>query len=139
VDKPSAYIFDIDGTLAKCGERGVFDFEKCDQDLLVESVALIIDRLRGPYSIVFLTGRSEQYRGKTEEWLMRHQISYDELIMRPDGDKTTDFLLKEKIYFERIEPKWRIMGVFEDRLRVCRMWHSIGLLVFRVGDPDADY
>lgn len=27
----------------------------------------------------------------------------------------------------------------DDRLRVCRMWHSLGLPVFRVGDPDADF
>jgi len=43
------------------------------------------------------------------------------------------------LYEKCIKGKFNVNAVFDDRLQVCRMWHELGLPLFRVGDPDADF
>jgi hypothetical protein len=59
----------------------------------------------------------------------------------PNGkpDYRPDYIVKEEIYRRDIEPLYDVKFAIDDRLQVCRMWHSIGIPVFRVGDPDADF
>lgn len=71
---PSAVMCDIDGTLALRGDRGPYDFTRCDEDLLNVSVRHALDSFRRADDdvIVLLSGRGEEHREKTEEWLRRH-------------------------------------------------------------------
>ena len=143
--KPKAYIFDIDGTLAKKHpDRDIFEFDKVHMDLLHENVVLLYKCLRAHlvdhgYIFLIVSGRSEDSQEVTEKWLKRNHIKYNALYLRPSGDRREDTIVKEEIYNNEIMHQYDVVGVFEDRLRVARMWHSLGLTVFRVGDPDADF
>ena len=137
----SAYIFDIDGTLASMNGRKPYDIELIHKDLPIAPVVNLYKHLRQttPHTFFLITGRGEECRESTEAWLAKEGIEYDELHMRPLGDKQQDMVVKWGIYHEHLHGDYSIAGVFEDRLRCVRMWHELGLPVFRVGDPDADF
>lgn len=60
--------------------------------------------------------------------------------MRPKNDNRKDSVVKKEMFDKYIRDKYYIEAVFDDRLQVCQMWHNeIGLPLFRVGDPDADF
>ncbi|ALY08413.1 polynucleotide kinase [Arthrobacter phage Thunderclap] len=137
-----AYIFDIDGTLAIMGDRGPYDGHLVHLDTVEENVATVLDLLEQNYYIYIVTGRDEKYRYITEKWLSDAGIVYDKLLMRPtqpDGEKKTeDSIVKYRLFQEHIAPERpRIMGVFDDRHRVLRMWRKLGLTTFHINGPDA--
>jgi len=139
--KEKAYIWDIDGTLAgfveHCDRKCL---EKMKTREVIEEAAYLCRILAmSGYCIIILTGRSEESRLVTARWLDEAQIPHHVLLMRKDEDHRKDMEVKEEIYHERIKDTYHVLGVFDDRLRVCQMWHRIGLTVFRVGDPDSCY
>lgn len=134
------YIFDIDGTLATMGNRSPYDWSKVGVDTVNESVRDVLRSLRKDYSsIIILSGRDSICRGETEDWLNKNGISYGALYMRPEGDMRKDVEVKEELYNNHIKGKYNILGVFDDRLQVCRLWYKLGLSLFRVGNPDAEF
>lgn len=139
--KSLAYIFDIDGTLADHkGVRSPFDYSKVSHDKPMESVKAVYEALKNDgYWIVVVSGRDSVCRQDTEEWLSNNEIEYDELFMRPEGNTEKDYKIKQRIFWKDIVPRYDVMGVFDDRLQVCRMWHSIGVPVFKVGCPDEEF
>ncbi len=66
---------DWDGFFAECGGDGVFEETKA----LLELMDLTL-------TIVLLTSRPTWIQKATLDWLSRHEIRYDLLIMRPLGD-----------------------------------------------------
>lgn len=128
-----AWIFDIDGTLAKMNGRGPFEWHRVGEDDPIEHVALVAADLSGNAEIVLVSGRDESCREQTEEWLERHDLSfYTDLLMRPANDYRKDSIVKEEIFWRDIAPRWRIHGVFDDRDQVVEMWRSLGLPCFQV-------
>lgn len=143
---PEAYIFDIDGTIATMYDRNgkrmrsPYDLGMVEIDRTIPSVTRILGTLhRAGYKIVLLSGRDGSAREKTEYWLAKHGIPYDDLFMRPTGNNEKDFRIKKEIFFNDVAPKYRVMGVFDDRPSVCRMWHNIGVTLFKVGDPVKEF
>lgn len=143
---PKAYIFDIDGTLAIHTSRTAFEYEKCGTDSVNMYTKRILDSVYDVLPnytdhIIIVSGRpgKESIKEKTVMWLEENEIHYDKLYMIDENDSSRDDLVKRKIYEEHIKNKYEVMGVFDDRLRTCRMWHLMGLPVFRVGDPDANF
>ncbi len=59
--------------------------------------------------------------------------------MRESGDFRPDDIIKREIFDRKIRGVYNVKFVIDDRLKVCRMWHQLGLNLFRVGDPDADF
>jgi hypothetical protein len=88
-------------------------------------------------AIVFCTGRDEYSRAETEGWLdLFVGVPYEGLFMRPWRDGRRDSIVKQEIFESQIRDRWRIVGVFEDRQHVVRMWRSLGLTVFQVAEGD---
>jgi len=130
-----AVICDLDGTLALLNGRNPYDASTCENDILNKHVAdLLKDK-----NVIFVSGRTDNYKEQTINFLNKHNLDYIHLFMRKTGDNRKDSIIKEEIYREHIEPFYNITHVFDDRLQVCRMWYNIGLPLFRVGDPDADF
>mgnify|MGYP003433581663 FL=1 len=50
--------------------------------------------------------------------------------MRQFKDMRSDDIVKEEMYNTHIKDKYEVIGVFDDRLKVCRMWYKLGLFVF---------
>lgn len=146
VGKPACVMVDIDGTLARRTNRGPYDYDKCGDDALNQYVLDAVNSiciLRNA-KLFILSGRDSRCRALTETWLVdQHVLREFELakhfFMRSNGDRRPDDVVKKEIFDHHIRDNYQVVAVFDDRLRVCRLWHSLGLPLFRVGDPDASY
>lgn len=139
---PKAIIVDIDGTLAHMdGGRGPFEWDKVEQDKLDNEVAAIVKALErtGEWKIVVLSGRDNICRPQTERWLARHGIRYSDLFMRAKDDSRKDSVIKSEIFWRDVAPKYDVRMVIDDRPQVTRMWRSMGLKVFQVGNPYIEF
>lgn len=82
--------------------------------------------------VIILTGRGEEHRKVTEQWLAAHGIVYDALAMRPEGDRTDDHILKMQ-YIRDVEADgWEVIGLFDDRKRICDAAREHGITVFQM-------
>ncbi|MEU5596663.1 AAA family ATPase [Streptomyces sp. NPDC020298] len=131
---PSAIMCDIDGTLALMGNRGPYDFTRCGEDALNESVrrALVSFRLANNDEIVLLSGRGEEFREQTEGWLTRHAVPYDELWMRPAGDTRRDDIVKAELFDAHLRHRYNVRVSLDDRDRVVALWRRMGLPTWQV-------
>lgn len=135
---PNALLCDIDGTLALFDRKVVNAYDRdFTKDAVNRPVYILLNQYNAP--AILVTGRQEKHREQTELWLKMHDIPYDKLHMRQTDDMRSDYTIKQEIYNEHIKNKANILAVFDDRLSVCRLWHELGLPLFRVGDPDADF
>lgn len=148
-EKPRCVICDIDGTLAhNVKGRDIHDLKRVHEDVCDPFMGFALDafanygmELNGhPYpEIILLTGRQENSREVTEQWLSANAIPYDKLIMKKEGDTRPDTEFKRDIYHKEIEPDYGVLCVFEDRPCCCRMWRELGLKVADLGNPYVDF
>lgn len=152
------YIFDLDGTLANCAHRLCYIngetknwrafFEACADDRPIHSTIATLKALRrSGAEIRIWTGRSDEVRVLTLEWLHRHGCMRSlwnplrrasELRMRKAGDHRPDHELK--LEWLNAEIDWwggeYITAVFEDRARVVQMWREAGVPCYQVAPGD---
>jgi predicted kinase len=131
-DLPKCIICDLDGTLAKMDGRGPHEQWKCNKDKVNESVLLIINSLWIKYPIILFSGRFEQYRPQTIEFLDEYNIPHDGLYMRKDDDYRKDSIVKEEMFFEHVDGQYKVEFVMEDRDQCVRLWRDLGLSCFQV-------
>jgi hypothetical protein len=129
-----AIICDIDGTLALIHGRNPFDASRCERDLINEPVVNIARQYKAlGYTIILLSGRSAAHRIQTLNWLSAHQIPYDHLYMRYQGDMRKDSIIKKELYEKHIKGVYYIDFVLDDRNQVVDMWRKeAGLLCLQV-------
>ena len=139
---PRAVICDLDGTLAKIGDRSPYCASNCDltdspNDWVVETVKLYYN---ADYKIIFCSGRMDKDRAPTIRFIEKHLpgMKYV-LLMREDADLRRDDIVKEEIFNKYIKPNYWTKLVIDDRLIVCRKWYEMGLNLFRAGDPDSSF
>lgn len=136
-------VFDLDGTLALIEhrkhlidkERGEPDwgafYRACVNDLPNAPVIALWTLCDAHYESWVVSGRSDEVRRETVEWLRNHRVYPDRLLMRSEGDFTPDDELKRRW----IEPiKDRVLFAVDDRDKVVRMWRSMGVPCFQVAD-----
>lgn len=135
---PSAVMCDIDGTLALTGDRSPYDFSRCGIDALNEPVRYALDAFRRADGdrIVLLSGRGEEHRPQTEEWLERHKVPYDELWMRPLGDTRRDDVVKAELFDAHVRHRYAVRVSLDDRDRVVAVWRRMGLPTWQVNYGD---
>lgn len=131
-------IVDIDGTIADNQHRqSVLEFSpknwdtffsECVNDLPIEPIVGIIQILSSYHSILFVTGRNEKYRIITEAWLHKHEIPFEELYMRPNGDYRCDHEMKEFLLINEIRKQYNPKLAIDDRQSVVDMWRRNGLI-----------
>lgn len=136
---PPAYIFDIDGTIAKMQGRSPFEWHRVGEDKPVPHVIDVCVALwTQGNEIVFLSGRDGVCRPETEKWL-KENIDIPEnhwsLFMREAGNQEKDTTLKPRLFEEYIKGRYNVMAVFDDRPSVVRTWITQGIPVFAVGNP----
>lgn len=133
---PWVILCDIDGTVAQCGDRDIYDGSKVHLDSLILDVADVVWSFadNAGFPVIFMTGRSEEHREATELWLKRHYLDHTALYMRPAGDKRRDDVVKHELFNMHIRGRFNVAAVFDDRNQVVQMWRAIGLRVFQVAD-----
>lgn len=135
-------IVDIDGTLADCEHR-MEHIQKTPRDwdsfyaAAAEDsphwdVINMVNALSEHYCVILLTGRREEIREITEQWLSAHEVEYHALIMRPVGNRDDDHHWKTEVIrqfgFHNVE------FVVEDRNRIVETLRKEGLRVVQVAD-----
>lgn len=142
IGKAGAIIVDLDGTIALLN-RNPYDTDKCDMDILNIPLAKILEGMTYLYRvIIFVSGREDRYWNKTENWIRNNLRFLDssnadyKLFMRKTGDNRADEIIKREIYHQEIEPRYKVLCVFDDRPKVRRMWIDEDLFVFSTNqDP----
>ena len=64
------------------------------------------------------------------------QDEYFQLVMRKDDDNRHDAEVKSEIFDTYIRGKYNVAFILDDRPKIVRMWKSLGLPVFNVGDRE---
>ena len=142
-------VMDIDGTLANCGHR-VHHVNGSKKDWKAFMAALSEDpvipqtqhlnallneqAVTGGMPIFLCSGRSEDERFTTEEWLTKHVIGYDKMYMRKGGDYRADYIIKRELLDEIRADGYEPFIIIDDRQCVVDMWRKEGLFVLQC-DP----
>lgn len=136
----SAIIFDVDGTLALMHDRGPFDWAKVGQDKVNVAVREAYQTFHeAGYHMIVLSGRDAICKEATVKWLTDNSIFYSELHMRAAGDSRPDTVIKKEIFETHIRDRYNVIGVFDDRKGVKRMWVNLGLFVFDCNQLDLEF
>lgn len=134
---PTAYIFDIDGTLAYMNWRSPYDYTKVNEDWVHEDVRWILHILKSAWAkIIICSWRSDSCHAETALWLHENKIPYTHLYMRKDWDTRKDSIIKHEILKERILPKYYVSWVFDDRQQVVDMYRECWIRVYQVAYGD---
>ncbi|HEU0298849.1 MAG TPA: HAD family acid phosphatase [Longimicrobium sp.] len=145
--RPRAMVWDLDGTLSDDTARAHFVeveqgrardwqsyFDAIDTD---PPIAASMEVLRAMHAagirVLFLTGRPEYTRGKTERWLQANGLTeYDALIMRPDGERRPAGFFKADAV-RGLRRNYELVCAFEDRIDVAEALREAGVPVFLYG------
>jgi len=136
---PDIILVDIDGTLAlKSPERDIYDYTKVHLDLPNPSVTHLITQLASHgWKPVVMSGRSEDCREQTQEWLNKHVWPNLPLYMRPSGDHRPDWVIKSELFDEHIRDRFHVRFVLDDRDQVVALWRDrLQLPTWQVNEGD---
>jgi hypothetical protein len=140
-------IVDIDGTLTKVGARVEclkatppdWDsfYARCGEDEAVHQIVMLTRALwEGGYEIALLSGRRESCRVATVEWMERHKVGYNVMLLRADGDHRHDTEVKPELLAKAGIPLDEIAFVLEDRNSMVKKWRELGLICLQVAEGD---
>jgi FMN phosphatase YigB (HAD superfamily) len=143
-------ICDLDGTLfeisenrkalAKEGEWEAFH-GKAEKKEINKDVSTFIQYVKFDYKIIFITGRPEKYRDQTVHDILCNQSYLDfDLLMRPNGDFSSDAELKPKLLNEYLEQNNKkisdVLVALEDRDKMVRCWRDLGIPCWQVRESE---
>jgi predicted kinase len=136
--KIPAIICDLDGTLALLNGRNPYDASECEHDILNEPVAKVLRMFsKNGTAIILLSGRENKFRKETLKFLEKHEIHFDELLMRTTKDFRKDNIIKLELYNNYIKDNFDIEFVLDDRNSVVDMWRKeLQLPTFQVNYGD---
>ena len=99
-----------------------------------------MEALRRFADVWIFSGRSDEVKAKTVDWLCMH-TSFNPwglergglLTMRREGDYTADDVLKKQMLDAMlVDDRQRLVAAFDDRDRVVKMWRDSGVPCFQV-------
>lgn len=148
--KKDAIICDLDGTLCNIDHRlhhvkgpGKKNWKAFCDEIPNDSVnkwchSILWNYMFGcHYEIVYCSGRSDEYRKITEEWLDKHiQLDYDGLYMRRRNDSRADYIAKEIILDFELLTRYNILFAIDDRQQVVDLWRRRGLVALQCSKGD---
>lgn len=152
-EKLPAVICDLDGTFADCEHRRHHvrrtDGQKKDwrsffldmsKDPIIFPVYEILFKFQGTSledcNIVFCSGRPDDYRKLTKEWLAQTGIQYTALYMRNRHDSRQDDIIKEILLDFEILTRFKPKFILDDRDQVVKMWRRRGFMCLQVAEGD---
>ena len=133
---PHCIIVDVDGTLAlKSPNRSIYEYAKVYEDSLNIPVYKAVTSFAGTdCAIIIMSGRDDDCKDVTVEWLMSKNVPFKEIYMRSTGDKRSDDIVKRELFENNLRGRFFVEAVFDDRQKVVDMWRSLGLTTFQVAD-----
>ena len=138
---PRCILVDIDGTVAKMGDRSPFDWHRVGVDTPKWPIIRLVQAMRASgYAIVFFSGRDAVCRPETTAWLVEHfnwPATDFTLVMRPKNDNRKDSIVKAELFQQHILGRYYVEFVVDDRQQVVDMWRRmLGLTCVQVDYGD---
>ena len=117
----------MDQELPKFKKNWKAFFDGIPDDKLNQWCAEILHTMKASHPIVLCSGRDDNQRRMTVDWLDKHEIQYDHLFMRGRGDSRRDDVVKEIILDFEILTRYNVHFTIDDRDQVVKMWRKRGL------------
>jgi hypothetical protein len=146
--RPTAYIFDVDGTLANVdpylhhvrgSNRDYEAFHEASIDALpnVDVVEMLNNAVADQHAIIVVTSRKDKWRGLTSLWLMKNNLRSHALFMRSDEDNRSDYEVKKDI-LDKIDKHWKVVHAIDDNPNVIRLWEDNNIPTTKIGTWDGN-
>jgi hypothetical protein len=146
--RPTAYIFDVDGTLANVdpylhhvrgSNRDYEAFHEASIDALpnVDVVEMLNNAVADRHAIIVVTSRKDKWRGLTSLWLMKNNLRSHALFMRSDEDNRPDYEVKKDI-LDKIDKHWKVVHAIDDNPNVIRLWEDHDIPTTKIGTWDGN-
>lgn len=147
-DKPSCVLVDLDGTSSIRSiipfptphMRDFYGYRECVTDKPNYFIKTILKSLitsdDGVDTIIFFSGRQQAARKETIDFIeQKLGISVDkfQLFMRFEDDYRADDIVKYEMFNKYIRDNYYVVGVFDDRDKVCAMWEELGVNLLNAG------
>lgn len=141
---------DMDGSLADCGHRlhwvenkpknyDAFEAE-CHKDPINVQVHEVIKGLKAiGYKILIVSARMDGRKQLTLDWLAKHNVEYDAIYMRKQGDSRKDDVVKKELLDKIKLDGYSLSMAFDDRKRVKQMLVANEVYVFDLNQHDKAY
>lgn len=136
--RPSV-IVDLDGTLVDVkhiehlvqGRKKYFEKfqeESTHAPPRADVVQLVEALFRAGFLLVLVSGRSENWRAPTIDWLRKAGIHYERLMMRSMGDNQSDASLK-RCFMAELDETYDVCLAIDDNPQVIEVWRSFEIPV----------
>ena len=140
-------VFDIDGTLANVDHRRHWVATKpknwaawnagMANDTVHEDIVEMMDLFADKdYQIILCSGRGDDTRDVTEQWLNDNRIPFDQLFMRRAGDYRQDSIVKVELLQQIRHWHGEPFIWFDDRQQVVDAIRAQGVRVCQVAPGD---
>lgn len=131
-------VVDIDGVLSDAtGRQHFLDgsggkdwrgfFDACGDDPPMMEMIRLLELLDSALAVVLLTGRPQRVGSATVEWLCRHEVRWDLLVMRHVGDYSAALEFKRRTVGELRACGYDLKLAFEDDQRNRDMFSAEGV------------
>jgi len=140
-------VVDVDGTLANIEHRrhfvsskpknwGAF-FKGQRHDTPHDDIVYLVNLLKNDgNTIIIASGRTDDTKQQTIDWLNEHNVTFDDIFMRETGDYRSDDIVKQEI-LEIITEKYGFPYMaIDDRTQVVNMWRKNGIRCLQVAPGD---
>jgi predicted kinase len=152
-EKRPCIVVDLDGTLCDVEHRRHFVrrpqgekkdwgsfFKGIPEDKPNQWCVELINKFSIGYQIVFATGRDENQKKATVEWIKQNiGLNLDwgyKLFMRHRNDSRQDSLVKEILLDFEILPRYKPLFMVDDRKQVVDMWRRRGFVCLQCDEGD---
>ena len=130
-------VCDIDGVLSDASKRQHFlkrtpkDWEAffagCGDDPPIIATVNLLDDVAGDTGVVLLTSRPLHLQPVTVEWLARHDVRWDMLIMRPDGERRRSGHIKIEVVEGLVHMGFTVRLALDDDPYVVKQYVRAGV------------
>lgn len=140
-------VCDIDGTIANVDHRRQFVASRpknwaawnagMSRDTVHEDIVdLLVLFADANFTVILCSGRGEESRVVTEQWLEDNYIPYQQLYMRSAGDNRKDSIVKVEL-LQQIREQWGDPFIWlDDRQQVVDAIRAEGVRVLQVAPGD---
>lgn len=148
MDRPTAVIFDMDGTLVDI-DSVLHHVQSDDPDFHafhsasincpphIEVIALVEKAMADGHAILVVTAREEKWRAISSFWLAMNSVHSDALFMRSNGDYRNDFEIKYEIY-QSLAQLWNVVHAVDDNPVVLKLWEKLNIPTTKIGTWELD-
>ena len=134
---------DIDHTVADAtwrdhmigGDWDAYHLEAANDLPILAMVNILIALADAGHDIIFITARPEKWRQDTLQWLSKHDIPHNELLMRKESDYRSAPVMKMELAMNRFKDiKSDVLCIFDDRDDVIDAFKKAGVVSFQVAN-----